>query len=173
MNLGGVLKTIAPWIATAAGGPLGGLAVEAVAKVFSLNDATETSLKTAISGATSEQLLALKKAEQEFQVSMRELGITEIKDLETLAAADRDSARKREIAIGDWTPRVLAYIVIIGFMTALYYVLSGSTQVETVLAGTLIGYISAKAELVLAYYFGSNAASEARAATRLTLPEGK
>lgn len=171
MNLGNVLKTVAPWIGTALGGPLGGIAVEAIANVFGLSDKTEASLKNAISGATPEQLLALKQADQDFAIQMRQLGINEIKDLESLAAADRDSARKREISVGDWTPRILAYIIITGFLGALTAVLSGKTPVDSVLAGTLIGYISAKAELVLTYYFGSNAASEARAAARLNLPE--
>lgn len=169
MNLGNVVKTVAPWIGTALGGPLGGIAVEAIANVFGLSDKTESTLKTAISGATPEQLFALKKADQDFSIQMRQIGINEIKDLESIAASDRDSARKREIATGDWTPKILAYIIVFGFLGALIAVLSGAAPVNSVLAGTLIGYISAKAELVLTYYFGSNAASETRAATRLTL----
>lgn len=37
--------------------------------------------------------------------------------------------------------------------------LFGQVQADTVLAGTVIGYLSAKAEQVVAYYFGSTAGS--------------
>ena len=38
-------------------------------------------------------------------------------------------------------------------------VLAGYAKAETVLAGTIIGYVSAKCEQVLAYYFGSTKGS--------------
>ena len=64
-------------------------------------DGSEAELPEAAAKATPEQLLALKTAEQDFAVKMRELDI----DLERIANADRDSARNREVATKDWTPR--------------------------------------------------------------------
>ena len=42
--------------------------------------------------------------------------------------------------------------------------LAGFAKVESVLAGTLVGYLSAKCEQVLAYYFGSSKGSEQKSA---------
>lgn len=150
-----VVKTVAPWIGTALTGPLGGLAIGALADALGMEDKTETALKSAISGATPEQLLAVKKADQEFEVKMRELGL----QLEQLTFNDRDSARKREAAVQDKTNRNLAYIVVGAFIAMVGATLLNYTKVDSVLAGTLIGYLSAKAEQVLAYYFGSTAGS--------------
>lgn len=78
---------------------------------------------------------------------------------EQTAAGDRDSARKREISVRDNTPRVLAYLLIGGFLGMAFAVLFGQVRADTVLAGTVIGYLSAKAEQIVAYYFGSTAGS--------------
>lgn len=68
---------------------------------------------------------------------------------------DRDGARQREIGTKDKVNRNLAYIIIIAFIVMVTVTLAGWSKVDTVLAGTLIGYLSAKAEQVLSYYFGS------------------
>lgn len=76
-----------------------------------------------------------------------------------IAASDRDSARKREIAVHDRTPTILAFCVIAGFLAMAFSVLFGQVRADTVLVGTVIGYMSAKAEQVIAYYFGSTSDS--------------
>ncbi|MCZ2917051.1 hypothetical protein NYY62_19165, partial [Acinetobacter baumannii] len=82
------------------------MAVTAAADALGLSEKTETALKTALSGASPADLLAIKQADQAFQAKMQELGFQNIKDMESIAAADRDSARNREIKTGDSaTPR--------------------------------------------------------------------
>ena len=71
MDFTTIIKTVAPWIGTALGGPLGGMAVTAAANALGLSDKTTEGLKTALSGATPEQLLALKEADQAFQLLVR------------------------------------------------------------------------------------------------------
>lgn len=90
---------------------------------------------------------------------------------EQIAAGDRDSARKREAAVRDNTPRILAYLLIGGFLGMAFAVLFGQVRADTVLAGTVIGYLSAKAEQVVAYYFGSTAGSAKK--TELLAQVGK
>ena len=46
-------------------------------------------------------------------------------------------------------------------------------QVDSVLAGTLVGYLSAKAEQVLAYYFGSTKGSADKTALLADATRGK
>ena len=89
-----LVRTVAPSIASAVGGPLAGMATKAISEaLLGKPDGTEEELAQAAIKATPEQLLALKKAENDFALQMRELDI----DLERIAGADRDSARNREI----------------------------------------------------------------------------
>lgn len=154
-----IIGTVAPWIASALTGPLGGMAVGAAADALGLSEKTESALKAAIQGVTPEQMMALKNADQAFELKMQELGFTHIEKLEALAAQDRASAREREAKVGDHTNRNLAYAVLLAFIAMATVTLMGWAKAESVLAGTIIGYLSAKAEQVLSYYFGSTAGS--------------
>ena len=62
--------------------------------------------------------------------------------------------------MGDKTNRNLAYFIVASFVATVGSTLAGWTHVDSALAGTLIGYLSAKAEQILAYYFGSSKGSE-------------
>jgi len=159
-----LVRTVAPSIASAVGGPLAGIAVRTISEVLlGKPDGTEAELEEAAAKATPEQLLALKKAEQEFTVRMRELDI----DLERIANNDRDSARDREVKTKDWMPRALAIVIVGGFMLTVFLVLMGYVEgmkdpLMATTVGTLIGFVSAKCEQVVAYYFGSSAGSKAK-----------
>lgn len=161
-----VVGTVAPTLATALGGPLAGLATAAIAGAFGLGDGVdEKQLAAVVSRASPENLLALKKADQDFALKMRELDV----DLERLSMADRDSARRRETATGDnLTPRTLAACAVLTFAGSVGFVfwlaLAGK-QIDPLvmgLVGTMTGYASAKAELVYSYYFGSSAGSQGK-----------
>ena len=56
-----IVKTVAPWIGTALGGPLGGMAVEAAANALGISDKTTDAVKQALAGVTPDQMLALKQ----------------------------------------------------------------------------------------------------------------
>lgn len=162
MDLLKIVGAVAPTIATAIGGPLGGMAMKVVADVLGLPaDSSEKDVSKAMASATPDQLLALKQADQDFAVRMRELDI----DLEKIAASDRDSARRREAQVRDWMPRVLAFVIVAGFMGTVFMVLAGYVEgmkdpLMATTVGTLIGFVSAKAEQVVAYYFGSSSSSQ-------------
>lgn len=151
------LKTIAPTVAAALGGPLAGVAVEVLGRVLGMEAATIDDIQQELqSGQLSgEQLAAIKQAELELKAKEQELGFK----FEELVFKDIADARAREVAVKDNTNRVLAYGVIGAFIAMVGATLAGWTKVDSVLAGTLIGYLSAKAEQVLAYYFGSTKGS--------------
>jgi len=156
-----LVRTVAPSLASAVGGPLAGMAVRTISEaLLGKPDGTEDELAQAAAKATPEQLLALKKAEQDFTVRMRELDI----DLERIANADRDSARNREVKTKDWTPRVLAALITVGYFGALFYMLRhglpqhGGSEAMLVMLGTLGTAWGG----VVAYYFGSSAGSKAK-----------
>lgn len=55
-----------------------------------------------------------------------------------------------------WFIYALAVIIIASFLFMLGLTLFGITKVDSALAGTLIGYLSAKAERVISFYFSDS-----------------
>lgn len=159
-----VVGTVAPTIATALGGPLAGLAVKAIGGALGLGEgASEAEVAAKIAGATPADLLALKKADQEFALEMQRLEV----DLERIAAGDRDSARLMQRETKSWAPPVLAAVVVGGFIAASVAVLGGWVEglkdpLIAALVGSVIGNITAATMLVLNFYFGTSASSRAK-----------
>jgi hypothetical protein len=158
-----IVGTVAPALATALGGPLAGVAVKTIGdKILGKPEATEEEVEAAILAANPETLIKLKQIDAEFRRAMVDAGIK----LEEIASTDRASARLREVSTHDsWTPRILATVVIGGFLWCVYAVLGGQiADIKDPLAigliGTMIGYTSAKADQVVSYYFVSSASSK-------------
>lgn len=172
MDWKAILGAIAPTVASALGGPLAGLAVDAVGSALGWTDATKEKVEDAFSKGqmTGEQILALKQAELTLVTQEKELGFK----FAELEFRDRDSARQRESSVKDNTNKVLAYAVVGSFLAVVGGTLAGYAKVDSVLAGSLIGYLSAKAEQVLAYYFGSTSGSaeKSRLLAQSTPPKG-
>jgi len=151
-----IVGTVAPTIATALGGPLAGLAVGAIGKIFGIDAATQEQVAQAIAGASPDDLLKLKQAEIEFQKRMAELEV----DLVRISAADRDSARQRQIQVKDVTLPILAMSVTGGFFGVLMFMMvqevpTSSKDVLNIMLGSLgTAWIQ-----VMSYYFGSSQGS--------------
>jgi hypothetical protein len=167
-----VVGAVAPTIATALGGPLAGVAVKTLAtQLLGNSDATEEDVAAAVAAADPQTLLKLKEIDAEFKKTMIDAGVK----LEEIAASDRNSARNREVSAHDsWTPRILALVVIGGFMTCVYAILGGHVSdlkdpLIAGLIGTMVGYTSAKADQVISYYFGSSASSKSKDETISTI----
>jgi hypothetical protein len=165
-----------PFISAAAslGGPFGIMAANVVGKAIGADkspDPSADSISNAIASAMAspEQRQALLQAERDFQLEMAELGYKNAEDLEKIAADDRASARNREVQVKDWMPKALGLSIMGGFLAAVFLLLTGHGKVESAMAGALVGYLSAKAELVAGYYFGSSAGSAAKDQTISTI----
>lgn len=162
-----VVGTVAPTVAAALGGPLAGVAVGALSDaLLGKPDGSADEVAAAIRTGGAEGLLKVKEAERAFTARMKELDI----DLERVHQADRASAREREGKTGDsWTPRVLGAIIIGGFLTTVWVLLTGKVEglkdpAVAATIGTVIGYVSAKADQVVSYYFGSSSGSAEKTA---------
>ncbi len=166
------LAKLAPTIAAAAGGPLAGTAVNAIETALGMNKSSnelgqrQDDLAAAIAGATPDQLLALKKADNDFQVQMAELGFKDAEAIKMLEVQDRDSAREREVNIKDWTPRALAGGVTAGFFAVLLYMMTHDVPITTKdVLNIMLGSLGTAWVSIIAYYFGSSAGSSEK--TRL------
>ena len=152
-----LVGTIAPTLATALGGPMAGMAVKAIAGgLLGDESATEKDIAMAMANATPDDLLKLKEADQSFALEMERLGV----DLEKIAADDRNSARDLQKTTKSYIVPVLAGITVAGFFAVVGWVLSGKVSLESTLLGFVLGQVSAKAEQVYNFYFGSSAGSK-------------
>lgn len=152
-----LVRTVAPSLATAVGGPLAGMATRAISEaLLGKPDATEAELVEAAKAATPEQLLALKSAELNFTLRMKELEI----DIQRIDAADRNSARDREVKTRDLTPRFLAAAVTFGFFGVLSWMIANGLPAnggEAMLV--MLGTLGTAWGAIISYYFGSSAGS--------------
>jgi hypothetical protein len=152
-TFGPLIGSVAPTIATALGGPVAGMAVKAVSNaLFGHQDASDEEIKLALANPTADQLAALKKIDADFKVQMKALDI----DLEQIAAKDRDSARNMAIMTHDWTPRILAIVVVAAWGITTWYLLQNVIEpsMREIIARVL-GNLDSALVLVLSYYFGS------------------
>jgi hypothetical protein len=156
MDFSALVKTVAPWIGTALGGPLGGMAIEAASNALGLSDKTVESVKQALSGATPEQMLALKQADQAFSLSMQQLGFKQVSDMEAIAAGDRKDARAMQTTTRSRIPALLSVIVTVGYFAVLVGMMLGWFKVSDSQALLLmLGSLSTGWGVVMAFWFGT------------------
>ena len=145
-----VVGAIAPTLGSALGGPLGGQAASVVAKVLGC-DSDPKSINTAIQQASPEQMIELKKAEQSFEVQMKELEV----DVFKLETQDKQDARSRFSK--DWTARIIGVAVVGGFMGYIFLVtLQPPEQNSEALINLVLGYLGGLASAVISFYFGAS-----------------
>jgi len=153
-KFGYLIETIAPTIATAIGGPVAGMAVKALSTaLLGHENGTKDDITNALATATPDQIVAIKKADNNFKVQMKKLDI----DLERISADDRDSARKMRIETKDRTPDPLSFVVIISWVVIQFYIFShviDPTMRE--LVARILGTLDAALTLVLSFWFGSS-----------------
>ena len=159
-QFGPLLGQIAPTIATALGGPLAGIAVKTLSAVLlGHENGSEDDVKAAMTSASPDQLVALKKIDAEFKSHMKELDI----DLERIAAGDRDSARQMQRETKDWVPKLLAIVITIGFFGILVWMLvMGMPQTGTEALLMMLGALGTAWTGVVNFYYGSSAGSKAK-----------
>jgi hypothetical protein len=167
----GIFSKIMPFISAAAplGGPAGVLAASVLGKVLGSTDnpakvePTANGIAAALSQISQDPVLIEKarEAEQQFQLQLKQLDIHSVEELEKLSADDRDSARKREVAVRDKMPGLLAGLSVVSLMfciclIAFVHLPDGAKEALLL----LIGFVGASYKDVYAYYFGSSAGSD-------------
>jgi len=145
-----IIGAVAPTLGTAIGGPMGGMAANMIADVLGVpND--QKSIETAIQNATPEQMLELKKAEQAFEVQMKELDV----DVFELEVADKQNARS--MFSKDWTARIIGIATIAGFLGYIFLVtLQPPEQNSEALINLVLGYLGGLASAIISFYFGAS-----------------
>lgn len=175
-----VLGSVAPTIATAFGGPLAGYAVTAIEGALGPDHPVsqaktaadkQKALEAALLGGDPRTLVALKKADQDFEARMAELGI----ERDKLVFNDLAGARSMQVQTKDPTVARLAWTIIGGFLVIslaqLVALVGFASEVNKVppqgwlLIGNISGYLANEAKQVAAFYFGSSADSQRKTET--------
>ncbi len=145
-----IVGAVAPTLGTALGGPMGGMAANMIAEVLGVPN-NPKAIEKAIQEATPEQMLELKKVEQDFELKMKELEV----DVFNLEVADGQDAR---IAFSkDWTARIVGVSVVGGFMGYIFLVtLQPPEQNSEALINLVLGYLGGLASAVISFYFGAS-----------------
>jgi hypothetical protein len=158
----GILGAIAPTIASAIGGPFAGQAVKKLMEVLGLPPGTpDESVMGAVAGATPEQLIRIKEADNSFLIEMKRLEVDFEKMDSATGAADRASARLREQTLRDWTPKVLAFLTTGCYIMIQWHLLThiiDPSMREMVMRS--LGTLDSLIGFVFGYYFGSSAGSQ-------------
>lgn len=147
--LSGLLKGIAPKLATAVVGPLGGAAVSAIASKLGVGESVEEVTKALAADPAAAQ--KLQELELEFA---------------KVEAADRDSARKAEVALATspeapWLNRsvtpILAFTVVVCWGFIQWHLLNHTVPQEMrEIVIRVLGTLDGALVMVLSYYFGAS-----------------
>lgn len=152
------LKSIAPTIATAMGGPLAGMAVEAISKAIGV-DPSEVQNTINSGRMTADQIASLQTAEIALKARAQEMGL----DFEKLAVADRASARQMQISTNSFVPPALSIMIVVAWSAVQYFLLTHVIDPSMrELIARVLGTLDGALMLVLSFYFGSSSGSQAK-----------
>jgi len=160
-----IVSTVAPTLATALGGPLAGMATAAVIGALGIEDdgadpqAAEEKIAQILASPNPEIMLKLKEADHQFKIDLGRLGI----DLERIHAEDRDSARRRQVALKDSTPAYLAVMLSAMFFGSLYMIFQiGIPEANKPLIHVMLGSLGTAWISAMTYFFGSSTGSKTK-----------
>lgn len=154
-----IVKSIAPVLGTALGGPFGGLAAKFIGgKLLGDENAGEEAIEQFVTSANPEMLFQLKQLDKEFELEIARLGLKK----EQLAVEDRQDARKL-FGINKWPQIVLSAVFILGYFILVYALITGTVTIpedQKVLLNTLMGVLTAGVANIMQFWFGSSSGSK-------------
>jgi len=148
------IESIAPTIASCLGGPLAGLAVEAVSKAIGV-DPNQVQDTINSGKLTADQIAQIQAAEISLKEKAQEMGL----NFEELAVQDRKSARDMQTTTKSFIPPLLALIITVGFFGILVGMMTGKVTSSDALM-LLLGSLGTAWTGVISFYFGSSASSQ-------------
>ena len=149
MKLKGLLSAFAPTLGSAIGGPLGKMAVTAIAGKLGVTD-NEEAVTQALETATVEQRQALSEADQAFAIRMREL------DIDSFKVQTEDVQNARETHKGLIFPQLFASAFLMLFFGYIFLItVSPPAQADLALSNLIVGNLMAVISGISGYLYGS------------------
>lgn len=151
-----VLKGVAPTAVAALGGPLAPVAAGVIRQVLDVGATADLDAAVLAAAGNPDAVVKLREIEERMAAKEQELGVR----FEEIAAADRASARARQVALKDTTPAILTYLLFASFTGTVAYVLVyGLPEQGGEALMLLLGQLSAAFAAGVAYHLGSSAGS--------------
>jgi hypothetical protein len=152
MKLGGLLKSLAPTIASAAGGPMAGMAVKMAAQKLGVPDATANEIEDIIE-REPEKAVLLKEADNDFKDRIREMEI----DLESFKTEVEERQHARETFKNDWTPKVFGILALLlyGAYVMAVTIMPHDQNDETIIS-LVLGQLSGILGTMAAFWFSGS-----------------
>lgn len=152
MKLGGLLKSLAPTIASAAGGPMAGMAVRMAAQKLGVPAATANEIEDIIE-REPEKAVLLKEADTEFKDRIKEMEI----DLESFKSELEDRKHARETFKNDWTPKVFGILALLlyGAYVLTVTIMPHDQNDETIIS-LVLGQLSGILGTMAAFWFSGS-----------------
>jgi len=153
-----LLKTIAPLLGTALGGPLGGAAAAFIADKLGLDSKTVKNVSEVLNGSKMDpnQIMQIKLAEIEFEKFCKTHEI----DVEKVHAVDRDSARNMQAVVRSHVPAALTYLLTAGFFGVLGAMFLYPEVKESSPLMIMLGSLGTAWTGACAFWFGTTSSSQ-------------
>lgn len=161
MDLKTILKSAAPMLSAAIGGPFGAMAAKLAVEALGDPSSKPEDLPTLMASARPEQIAALKQAEMDFKARMTELGYNNEQKLAALVVEDRKSAREMQTSTRSRIPGVLAVLVVLAWGLVQWFLLTHVVDPSMrELVARVLGTLDGALMVVLSFYFGSSHGSQ-------------
>jgi hypothetical protein len=150
-----IVKTVAPMLGAALGGPMAGAAIKVLSgQILGDENAGVEALESAILSASPDQLVEIKKLDYQFKIDMLKIGV----DVFALEVQERSNARENHK--DNITPAVLVYM-----LTAMVFIggyaifMTEIPEANETLANLVFGALLAKWGDSIAYWVGTTKGS--------------
>lgn len=161
-----IVKSVAPTLGAALGGPLAGAATKVIAeKILGKSEASDGEVSSFVLGATPEQLLELKRADHDFKLRTQQLGV----DVFAIEVRDRESAREM-FKVNHYPQMIITGVVLFAWMGVLILLLMPSVASNLGIAvtsewykgvlGGMFGGLTAHLTQIMSFWFGSSQGSQ-------------
>jgi hypothetical protein len=152
IKIGKLLKSLAPTVAEAAGGPLAGMAVKMVASKMGVPEASAEKIEEILE-TQPEKAVLVREADQDFKTKIREMEI----DLESFKTEVDDRKDARKTFGDDPTPKVFAMLALIGFLGYVFMVtIQPPDANDDGVVNLILGYLGGLVSGISAYFFGGS-----------------
>lgn len=154
------LRTIAPTLASALLGPLGGVAVAAIGKIIGVSDATVDQVSKAFEDGkiTPEHLAEIKKLEMQYKNDEAERGFK----YSELEFKNTDSARQMQIQTQSAFPASISSFITAGFFGILAWMLYDDSVADSPPILIMLGSLAAAFGAVVNFWLGSTKSSQSK-----------
>ena len=152
LKLGSLLKTLAPTVAEAAGGPLAGMAVKMVASRMGSPNASVEEIEKILE-TQPEKALLVKQADGEFQNKLKEMEL----NLESFKAEVDDRKDARKTFGDDPIPKIFAMVALLGFLGYVFMVtIQPPDANDDGVVNLILGYLGGLVSGISAFFFGGS-----------------